>query len=57
MKSDSPIPHSSLFATPASLEQLDEMIRHLPASQRSVAYHYPMLAFNLAHKLTQKDVK
>ena len=55
MKSDSSIPHSSLFVTPASLEQLDEMIRQLPAAQRSVAYHYTMLAFNLAHKLAQED--
>lgn len=55
--SGSSIPRSSLFVTPASLEQLDEMIRQLPASQRSVAYHYTMLAFNLAHKIAQEEQK
>ena len=55
--SGSSIPRSSLFVTPASLEQLDEMIRQLPASQRSVAYHYTMLAFNLTHKIAQEEQK
>lgn len=50
------IPKSSLFATPESLEQLDQMIRTLPANQRSVAYHYTMLAFNLANKLVEDKV-
>lgn len=49
-----PIPYSSLFDTPASLADLDERIRQLPANQRSVAYLYTMLAFNLAHKLTEQ---
>lgn len=49
-----PIPYSSLFDTPASLVDLDERIRQLPANQRSVAYLYAMLAFNLAHKLTEQ---
>lgn len=50
----SPIPYSSLFATPESLEALDEQIRQLPASQRGLAYQYTMMAFNLAHKLTRQ---
>ena len=51
------IPKSSLFATPESLEQLDLMIRELPANQRSVAYHYTMLAFNTANKLLEDEKK
>ena len=49
------IPKSSLFMTPASLEQLDEMIRQLPAKQQGTAYHFTMLAFNLAHKLVEEQ--
>ena len=51
------IPKSSLFATPESLEQLDQMIRTLPANQRSVAYHFTMLAFNTANKLLEDSKK
>ena len=49
------IPYSSLFATPESLTALDEQIRQLPAEQRSIAYQYTMLAFNLAHKLALEE--
>ncbi len=51
----SPIPKSSLFVTPESLDQLDEMIRQLPAKQRSLAYHFSMLSFNLANKLVEDE--
>lgn len=50
-----PIPRSSLFSTPASLEALDRRIRGLPESERSIAYLYTMLAFNLAHKLVEDE--
>lgn len=50
-----PIPRSSLFGTPASLLALDEQIRQLPDEQRAVAYHYTMLAFNLAYKLVEEE--
>ena len=49
-----PIPHSSLFATPESLEALDQQIRSLPAHDRAIAYTYTMLAFNLAHRLVKE---
>lgn len=51
---NNPILKSSLFDTPASLEDLDQRIRQLPANQRSIAYLYSMLAFNLAHKLVEE---
>ena len=51
-----PIPRSSLFGTPASLEALDLQIRQLGTdSERSVAYLYTMLAFNLAYKLVEQE--
>lgn len=55
---NNPIPHSSLFITPESLDQLDEYIRSLPQSERPIAYKFTMYAFNLAHKLIedQKEV-
>lgn len=52
-----PIPYSSLFATPESLEALDEQIRQLPTEQRGLAYLYTMMAFNLAHKLTEQSAE
>ncbi len=48
-----PIPHSSLFHTPESTYELDLMIRKLSREEQVIAYQYTMLAFNLAHKLTQ----
>jgi len=48
-----PIPHSSLFHTPESTYELDLMIRKLSREEQAIAYQYTMLAFNLAHKLTQ----
>ena len=52
---DNPIPHSSLFVTPESLEALDQMIRRLPANDQATAYQYTMYAFNLAHKLVEES--
>ena len=50
------IPYSSLFATPESLEALDEQIRALNLdSERAIAYRYTMMAFNLAHKLIEQE--
>jgi hypothetical protein len=48
-----PIPHSRLFHTPESTYELDLMIRKLSREEQAIAYQYTMLAFNLAHKLTQ----
>ena len=51
-----PIPKSSLFATPESLEDLDRQIRSLPKSEQALIYHYTMLAFNLAYKLVEEEM-
>lgn len=48
------IPYSSLFATPESLEDLDQRIRELTPSERAIAYQYTMMAFNLAHKIAEQ---
>lgn len=50
-----PIPASSLFYTPESLEELDNMIRQLPAKDRGLVYRFTMHAFNLANKLVTED--
>jgi hypothetical protein len=52
---NNPIPRSSLFVTPESLADLDEMIRQLPATERATVYQYVMFAFNLAHKLIEES--
>jgi hypothetical protein len=48
-----PIPHCRLFHTPESTYELDCMIKSLSQEEQAIAYRYTMLAFNLAHKLTQ----
>lgn len=54
---NNPVMRSSFFATPESYEQLDEMIRRLSESeQRAIAYHFTMLAFNLANKLVEDEI-
>ncbi len=52
---DNPIPRSSLFVTPESLADLDQMIQQLPAEERATVYQYVMFAFNLAHKLVEES--
>ena len=52
-----PIPHSSLFITPESTYELDSMIKELTREEQAIAYRFTMLAFNLAHKLTQDAKK
>ena len=52
---DNPIPRSSLFVTPDSLNDLDQMIGQLPATERGTVYTYVMFAFNLAHKLVEES--
>jgi hypothetical protein len=53
---NNPIPRSSLFGTPESLEALDQQIRNLSTdAERAIAYTYTMLAFNLAHKMIEQE--
>ena len=50
-----PIPKSELWNTPASLEQLDEMIQQLPTLQRALVYNHVMMTLNLCHKLVKDE--
>jgi hypothetical protein len=52
---NNPIPRSSLFVTPESMTDLDQMIQQLPATERATVYQYVMFAFNLAHKLVEES--
>ena len=54
---NNPIPRSSLFVTPESMADLDQMIRQLPATERATVYQYVMFTFNLAHKLVEEESK
>ncbi len=50
-----PIPRSSLFGTPEDLTALDPQIRSSSTgTERAIAYHYTMLAFNLAYKMVEE---
>lgn len=50
-----PIPNSKMFATPASFEELTEMIENIgSAEEKRLAWLGAMLALNLAHDLIEK---
>lgn len=45
------IPHSSLFHTPQSLEELQEYCMQYSGAERQIAFVASMMALNLAHKM------
>ena len=49
------IPQSDLFMTYDSVEEFFDYIQILPREQRSTAYTFAMLAFNVAHKLASEE--
>jgi hypothetical protein len=51
-----PIPHTGLFHTP-TLEELDERIQGLPASDAALIYTYVMMALNACHQLVEQEIK
>lgn len=53
---NNPIPRSSLFATPESLEELDAMVQALAAEERAVVYRFTMHTFNLAHRMVEQQL-
>lgn len=53
---NNPIPRSSLFATPADLDELDAMIQRLAAEERAVVYRFTMHALNLAHRMVEQQL-
>jgi hypothetical protein len=53
---ENPIPHSSLFATPADLMELDLMIRSLSLdSERALAYRISMMTMNLCYEMIEAE--
>ena len=48
-----PIPRSSFFFTPQSIDEFNERIRMLPSDDQAIVYRYVMEAFNLSHKLIE----
>ena len=51
-----PIPTSKLFYTPATEQELLQRIQQFPKAERAVAFQIAMMAFNLSHKLVQKEI-
>ena len=49
-----PIPHTGLWTTPESVDQLFEYCNRFSGSEKTVALNIAMMALNLAHKLTQQ---
>ena len=48
-----PIPYTGLFHTP-TLEELDERIQGLPASDAALIYTYVMMTLNACHALVDE---
>jgi hypothetical protein len=48
-----PIPHSSLFVTPESMQDLDSYIQDLSKPEQAIAYRFTMYALNLAYKMVE----
>jgi hypothetical protein len=55
---NNPIPKYNLFATPASFEELSEMIESIGSSEeKRMAWFGAMIALNLAHDLIQNQTE
>lgn len=53
-----PLFKSSLFATPESFEELQEMIENYSnSSEKSLAYQVAMFTMNLCHSLVEKELE
>jgi len=50
-----PIIRSSLFLTPISYAELDQIIQSLPEEQQALAYRISMITSNLCNKLVNQD--
>ena len=53
---NNPLFKSSLFATPESFEDLQNMIEQYSGQEKSFAYTISMLTINLCHKLVEKEI-
>jgi len=53
-----PLFKSSLFVTPESFEELQNMIeQYSNSSEKSLAYQVSMFTMNLCHKLVEQELK
>ena len=51
-----PIPHSAMFDTPSSLEDLMEWIERLSGSEKAVAMVSAGMAMNLAYSIVENTL-
>jgi len=51
-----PIYKSGLFNTP-TMEELQQEIEGLPASERAIAYHYTLMTMNMCHQLVENALE
>ena len=51
-----PVPKSKLFVTPKDEQDLFERIEAMPKADKALAYQVAMMAFNLAHKLVDREI-
>ena len=53
---ENPIPHSAMFNTPSSLEDLMEWIERLSGSEKAVAMVSAGMAMNLAYYIVENTL-
>lgn len=52
-----PIPHSGMFVTPTSEQDLFDRIEQLSGPERALAFQYAMYTFNLCHALVAEQLR
>ncbi len=52
-----PIPHSGMFVTPTSEQDLYDRIEQLTGSERALAFQIAMYTFNLCHKMVAEELR
>ena len=52
---NNPIPHTGLWHTPATLEELYDMVDEYTGEQKALAMHIMMLTLNAAHRQVELE--
>ena len=52
---NNPIPHTGLWHTPETLEELYTMVEQYTGEQRALAMHIMMLTLNAAHRQVELE--
>jgi hypothetical protein len=52
---NNPIPHTGLWHTPETLEELYAMVEQFSGEQKSLAMHVMMLTLNAAHRQVELE--